>query len=116
MRVLVVDDEAGMRFLLRTVFERAGYEVVEAHDGADALGRVSESRPDLVVTDLMMPVMDGQALIGCLRSNPETASIPILATTALPTTMPDGADAALAKPFGIAELLETARSLVRGGG
>ena len=62
--ILVVDDESSMRFLLRMILESAGYEVVEAPHGAAALERAKESPPDLVVTDLMMPVMNGASSSG----------------------------------------------------
>jgi CheY-like chemotaxis protein len=114
-RVLVVDDESSMRFLLKIVFESAGYEVVEAHHGAVALDLVKDHRPAVVVTDLMMPVMDGHHLIACLRSDPETASIPIIATSASLAASSSAADAVLTKPFDADRLLETARSLVEGG-
>ena len=71
-----------MRFLLRVTLEGAGYEVVEAHNGAVALERAKESRPDLVVTDLMMPVMGGRELIDRLRSNPDLTTTPILILSA----------------------------------
>lgn len=118
-RILIVDDESSIRFLLKMVFESAGYEVVEAHHGAAAIDRVKDSRPDLVVTDLMMPVMNGRQLIASLRSDPETASIPIIATSAGLAGLASSsgaADAVLPKPFDSDELLETARSLAEGGG
>lgn len=100
-----------MRFLVRVTLESAGYEVVEAHNGAAALERAKESRPDLVVTDLMMPVMNGRELIDRLRSDPETGSIPILILSANSSLRIGGADAALAKPFAPDALLENVRTL-----
>ncbi len=100
-----------MRFLLRITLESAGYQVVEAAHGVDALERAKESSPDLVVTDLMMPVMNGRDLIECLRADPQTAEIPILVVSANPRTTVDAADAVLRKPFDPEELLETARTL-----
>ena len=77
----MVDDEPDQRFLLRRIFERAGHEVSDAGNGAAALQAVRESAPDLVVTDVMMPVMDGVELIRCLRGDPATAHIPVLAAS-----------------------------------
>ena len=54
-RVLVVDDEPDMRFILRRIFERAGHEVTDAGDGVAALREAEQARPDLVITDMMMP-------------------------------------------------------------
>jgi two-component system alkaline phosphatase synthesis response regulator PhoP len=78
-KVLVVDDESSMRFLYRMLLESEGFEVIEACHGAEAVALVKEGRPDLVVTDVMMPVMDGRELIEWLRANEQTAGIPILA-------------------------------------
>ena len=63
----MVDDEPDQRFLLRRILRRAGHEQSEANNGADALRAVRESVPDLAMTDVMMPVMDGVELIPCLR-------------------------------------------------
>ena len=87
--ILVVDDESNMRFLIRMILEHAGYEVVEAAHGAAALERAKQSPPDLVVTDLMMPVMNGRELIERLRAEPETAGIPIVVVSANPSSVAD---------------------------
>lgn len=115
-KVLVVDDESSMRFLLRIILEGAGYEVSEAKHGAAALERVKESRPNLVVTDLMMPVMNGRDLVGRLRADPETASIPILLLSANPNAVVAAVDAVVGKPFDPEAVVEAARSLAGSGG
>jgi CheY-like chemotaxis protein len=115
-RILIVDDESSMRFLLRMILESAGYQVLEAHHGAAALERVKESRPNLVVTDLMMPVMNGRELIGRLRADPEMASIPILLLSANPHAEVTAVDAILGKPFDPEAVVEAARSLAGSGG
>jgi CheY-like chemotaxis protein len=111
LKVLVVDDESNMRFLIRMILEGAGYEVVEAAHGAAALARVKESRPDLVVTDLMMPVMSGRELVERLRADPETASLPIVVVSANSSSVATTADAVLGKPFETFALLDAASSL-----
>jgi two-component system chemotaxis response regulator CheY len=111
LKVLVVDDESNMRFLIRMILESVGYEVVEAAHGSAALERVKESRVDLVVTDLMMPVMSGRELVERLRADPETASIPIVVVSANTSTVATAANAVLAKPFEPFALLEAASSL-----
>lgn len=117
-KLLIVDDDPSMRFMLRLIFERAGYEVLEAEHGREALEQVKESKPAIVVTDLMMPVMDGLGLIRRLRSQPNTSSIPIVVVSA----NPDGAeaaaaaDAAVPKPFLPADLLQTVESLLKAEG
>ncbi len=110
-RILVVDDEPDLRFLLRRIFERAGHDVVDASHGIDALESVRTSPPDLVVTDMMMPVMDGVELISRLRSDPATAGIPILAVTG-DSELAGDADAVLAKPYDPGELVAAADALL----
>lgn len=110
-RILVVDDEPDLRYVLRRIFERAGHEVVEACHGAAALQSVRACPPDLVVTDMMMPVMSGADLIGRLRTDPATAQIPILAVTGDPR-LAGGADAVLAKPYQFGQVLTAANTLL----
>ena len=113
-RILVVDDEPAQRFALRRIFERAGHEVTDAGDGAAALRAVRASPPDLVVTDMMMPVMGGSELIKRLRCEPATAAIPILAASGDPY-LAVGADAVISKPFRSEHLIEAADGLLREG-
>jgi len=115
LKVLVVDDESNMRFLIRMILESAGCEVLEAAHGAAALERVKESRLDLMVTDLMMPVMSGRELVKRLRADPETASIPIVVVSANSSSVATAADAVLGKPFD-AEALLAAVDLLAGSG
>jgi two-component system chemotaxis response regulator CheY len=116
LKVLVVDDESNMRLLIRMILESAGYEVVEAAHGAAALMWVKASRFDLVVTDLMMPVMSGRELVERLRADPGTASIPIMVVSASSSSVATKADVTLGKPFEPFALLEAATSLAGSGG
>jgi CheY-like chemotaxis protein len=113
-RILVVDDESDQRFLLRRIFERAGHEVSDAQDGAAALCAVRESAPDLVVTDVMMPVMDGAELVRCLRGDPATARIPVLAATG-DSELAGAADAVVPKPYEWRHLVAVADALLEEG-
>jgi CheY-like chemotaxis protein len=113
-RIFVVDDEPDERFLLRRIFQRAGHEVSDAGNGAAALQAVRESAPDLVVTDVMMPVMDGVQLIRCLRADPATAHIPILAASG-DTHLAGAADAVVLKPYDWRHLLSVAEALLKEG-
>jgi two-component system chemotaxis response regulator CheY len=113
-RILVVDDEPDQRALLRRIFERAGHEVRDAGNGAAALKAVAESVPDLVVTDMMMPVMDGPELIRRLRADPAWAGIPILAASG-DGHMAGGADTVVTKPYSPSRLIEAADRLVGQG-
>jgi CheY-like chemotaxis protein len=112
-RILVVDDEPDIRFLLRRILERAGHDVFDANHGAAALEVVGQTKPDVVVTDIMMPVMDGAELIRRLRSEATTATIPILAVTGDPH-LASAADAVMSKPFLGPELLSLIDTLVNG--
>lgn len=81
-RVLVADDKASSRELVRTVLERCGYEVFEAADGAEAVELARQMGPDLVLLDLHMPVLDGFGAIGQLRGESRFAATPVVALTA----------------------------------
>jgi CheY-like chemotaxis protein len=113
-RILVVDDEPDQRYLLRRIFERAGHEVIDAGNGLAALEAVRDSPPDLVVTDMMMPIMGGAELIRRLREDPATAAIPILAATG-DTHLAHAADAAVPKPYLWQHLLAIADGLLNEG-
>jgi CheY-like chemotaxis protein len=114
-RILIVDDEPDIRFIMRLIFEGAGHTVMEARHGGTGLKSVKATRPDLVITDAMMPTMGGLEFIARLRSDPETAAIPILAVSGN-AELATGADAVLRKPFRPNELLLTAAHLIREGG
>jgi CheY-like chemotaxis protein len=110
-RILVVDDEPDLRFILRRIFEKAGHEVADARHGAEALECVRRSPPELVVTDMMMPVMNGHELIRRLRADPSTAQIAILAVTGTGELAGD-ADVLLDKPYRSEQILAAANSLL----
>lgn len=82
MRILVVDDDPMIVRLLRLNFEMDGYEVVEASNGREALDAVAEHNPDLVVCDVMMPVMDGLEVVEKLRKDGKTSNLPIVMLSA----------------------------------
>jgi two-component system chemotaxis response regulator CheY len=110
--ILVVDDEPDVRFLIRLIFESAGHKVTEAANGAAAMECMLEHLPDLVVTDMMMPVMNGAELMARLRADPVMSGIPVLAVSGNPDQA-DEADATLAKPFEPKELVAVAASLLK---
>jgi signal transduction histidine kinase len=82
-RVLIVDDQEANRLLLRDLLESQGHEVAEAVDGLDALQRVADAAPDVVLLDVGMPGIDGFEVCRRLKAAPATASIPVLLVTAL---------------------------------
>jgi len=117
--ILVVDDDAKIVRLVRTYLEREGYRVVQAADGPAALAAIETLRPKLVVLDLMLPEIDGLAIIRAVR---RTADTPIVVISARGTTadriagLVEGADDYLPKPFSPAELvLRIERILGRAG-
>src|SRR5690348_13157990 len=80
--ILVIDDRQVNREFLRVVLEHAGHTVFEASDGVEALQRVDTIRPQLVITDILMPTMDGKEFVRRLRAHPEFSSVPTLFTSA----------------------------------
>ncbi|MDQ4063748.1 MAG: response regulator [Actinomycetota bacterium] len=115
-RVLVVDDEERIRKLVSLGLKRAGYDVAVASDGKEALAQIADVRPDLIVSDVMMPNLDGLSLLSSLREDPSTRAIPLILLTArgsiddLTSGLALGADDYLAKPFDMGELLARVRS------
>jgi CheY-like chemotaxis protein len=115
--ILVVDDDADTRFMLRMILEPAGHEVVEAADGEAALGFIKpNSLPDVITTDLTMPILNGAGLIERLRSEPRTASIPIVLVSADPyaarVLQASGlVEAVVIKPFDASVLAACIRSI-----
>lgn len=115
--ILIVDDEASMRFLLRATFQMAGHDVDEARDGAAAIQQVQSGRvPDLVATDFMMPRMNGGELIARLRRNPVTEKIPIILISSSPSSeQKTTADMFFRKPFDPEALTACAAELLGRG-
>jgi CheY-like chemotaxis protein len=109
--VLVADDDEDILTLVGLRLERAGYEVVTAKDGVEALAVVETRTPDVGVVDVMLPRMDGHELVRRLRARPETATIPILVLTAAvhdrvaEASAEAGADAHMRKPFSPRDLV-----------
>jgi two-component system alkaline phosphatase synthesis response regulator PhoP len=110
-KILAVDDEKHIVRLVQVNLERAGYEVVTANDGKEALEKVQQENPDLVVLDVMMPYMDGFEVLQNLRRNPSTRDIPVIMLTAKAQDADvfkgwqSGVDCYLTKPFNPMELL-----------
>lgn len=82
--ILVVDDEFGIAEVLASVLIDAGHTVVTAINGRQGLDRVKEIRPQLVLLDFMMPVLDGPAMLRSMRNDPETGNIPVMIMSSLP--------------------------------
>lgn len=114
--VLIVDDEFGLADITADLLRDAGYDVTLAINGKLALDSLAASPADLVLTDLMMPVMDGPEMIRRMRADPRFAAIPVILMTALPEAVPTGAaalhDALLVKPFSVDEVLAAVHRLL----
>lgn len=113
--VLVVDDESGILESLEEVLGDEGFSVTIARNGKDALAKVASQRPDLVLLDYMMPVMDGRETLRALRNEPATRDLPVIMMSALPRkSLPADCvpDAFLRKPFEIDALLRELSRLV----
>jgi two-component system KDP operon response regulator KdpE len=116
-RILVVDDEPGIRKVVRDALERAGHEVETAGDGEDALPMLEEKEFDLLVTDLAMPRRGGLELVRAVRES--GATFPILVLTVRQEErekvrlLDAGADDYVTKPFGVEELVARVRALLR---
>jgi two-component system phosphate regulon response regulator PhoB len=121
-RILIVDDEPSIVDVLVYNFEKEGFEVSTAGDGQEALNKCRTLVPDLVVLDLMLPVIDGLQVCRQLRSDPRTKHVRILMLTAKGEETDEivgfhmGADDYVAKPFRPRPLVERAKALLRRGG
>jgi two-component system response regulator MprA len=106
----VVDDEYEIRQLLATMLTMMGYQSFMAHDGLDALEKIPEYQPDILILDVMMPRMDGLTLCRKLRDSEETAALPIIMLSgkahqeAIQEGLQAGANRYLVKPTGLDEL------------
>jgi DNA-binding response OmpR family regulator len=119
-RVLIVEDHSSVRQLLRVVLETEGYRAVEAQDGPSAVETAESVKPDLVILDLMMPGLDGEWVLGQLKSKPEIANTPVVVVTAKAEAVPRmrellGEGNVFPKPFDQTELLARISELVGPG-
>jgi two-component system, OmpR family, alkaline phosphatase synthesis response regulator PhoP len=118
-KILVVDDEAHIRELVRFNLEKEGFSVIEAVDGVTAIKTVRSEKPELVVLDLMLPVIDGLEVCRTLKKDTDTSGIPVIMLTAKSEEIDKilglemGADDYLTKPFSPRELLARIKAVMR---
>jgi len=120
--VLVVEDEAALATMLRYNLEKQGFRVDEAVDGQEALTRIAEFQPDIVLLDWMLPVMSGIEVCRQIRRRPQTRDLPVIMVTARTEDQDSvrglntGADDYITKPFNMEALLARMRALLRRSG
>lgn len=120
--VLVVEDEAALATMLRYNLEKQGFRVDEAGDGQEALTRIAEAQPDLVLLDWMLPVMSGIEVCRQIRRRTQTRDLPVIMVTARTEDqdavrgLNTGADDYITKPFNMEALIARMRALLRRAG
>lgn len=120
-RILVIEDTEDNRQILRDLFDGRGYELIEAADGGVGVAMARSQRPDLILMDIQLPVIDGYEATRQIKADPELRHIPIIAVTSYALagdeekTRAAGCDAYLAKPFSPRILLSKVRELLGEG-
>jgi two-component system, cell cycle response regulator DivK len=110
-RILLVEDTEDNRQIVRDLVESVGYELLEAHDGAEGVAMASEHKPDLILMDMQLPVLDGYEATRRIKAHPALKHIPIIAVTSYALSGDEGksreagCDAYIAKPFSPRQLL-----------
>lgn len=121
-RVLVVDDEPNIAKIVKKQLEVSGYDVIVAVDGEMALTKVREEHPDVILLDVMLPKRNGYEVLGILKQDEQLKHIPVMMLTARAqqqdqqASLEHGADAYLAKPFQLEELVEQVKALLERSG
>jgi len=113
--ILIVEDETLLAELLGDVFAAEGYNIVLAADGRQGLIQVAETRPDLVLSDIMMPGMDGLTMCRTMQANPAYRSIPVVLMSAAPLRVSQEEciyEAVIGKPFDLDVLLEVVNGVL----
>jgi len=117
-RILIVDDEFGIADIVAEILMENGYSTSIAINGQLALASMAENRPDLVLLDVMMPVLDGVGTLHAMRANAALADIPVIMMTALPESLPKDRtlfQRSMVKPFSEEQLFEHVHALLADG-
>src|SRR5208283_5608082 len=121
-KILLVEDEIDQLRMLELAFKSSGYEIILASSGEEGYVKAQEQKPDLIISDILMPHTSGLELCKKLKGNAQFSDTPIIITTALykgedytKMAKAHGADAVFSKPYNIQELLQTARTLLATG-
>ena len=114
--ILVVEDQEDNRQILRDLLGSAGYDLTEAENGEEAIASVARRRPDLILMDIQLPVMDGYEATRRIRTNPDLKSVPIIAVTSYALAgdedkaLAAGCDGYVTKPYSPRDLLAKVRT------
>ena len=114
--ILVVEDQEDNRQILRDLLGNAGYELTEAENGEEAIAAVAKRRPDLILMDIQLPIIDGYETTRRIRTNPDLKSVPIIAVTSYALAGDEdkaraaGCDGYVSKPYSPRELLAKVRT------
>ena len=114
-RILIVEDQEDNRMIMRDVLSAAGYELIEAVNGKDGISRAQSDRPDLILMDIQMPVLDGYEATRQIKADPNLKSTPIIAVTSYALSGDEakaraaGCDGYVSKPFSPRQLLARVR-------
>jgi two-component system cell cycle response regulator DivK len=117
-RILLIEDNEDNRRIIRDLLASTDYSLIEAHDGAAGLAMAAEHRPDLILMDIQLPIIDGFEATRRLKADPALRHIPIVAVTSYALSGDDakalaaGCDAYIAKPFSPRQLLSKVRELL----
>ncbi len=117
-RILVVEDQEDNRRILRDLLTSAGYEIIQAENGEEALAAAARERPDLILMDIQLPLLDGYEATRRIKADPELRAIPIIAVTSYALSGGEGkaraagCDAYVTKPYSPRALLAKIREYV----
>ena len=117
-KILIVDDEASIVELLGAMLKKSGYDIITALDGTACLAKAAEQKPDLIILDIVMPELDGFAVLDLLKKDEATKNIPVMLLTALikeedlTKGLNEGASCFISKPFSIVDVLEEIKSAI----
>ena len=121
-RILIIEDQEDNRAIMRDLLSTAGYALIEAVDGEEGVRLARSERPDLILMDIQLPVLDGYEATRQIRATADLKSVPIIAVTSYALsgdeakTREAGCDSYVAKPFSPRELLAEVRALLPNGG
>ena len=117
-KILVVEDTEDNRQILRDLLGMAGYDMIEAHDGAQGVSQATAHKPDLILMDIQMPVMDGYEATRRIKADPALQAIPVIAVTSYALSGDEekartaGCDGHIAKPFSPRQMLAKVREIL----